>query len=78
MVGPSIVIQDVNRHHSGFYMCTADNNVGQPATAEIDLKVLCKFSLPVYDLIGLYCAFIMVLSYFYYMFVVIKKIYQEL
>ena len=35
-------IQDVNRHHTGIYTCTADNDVGQPAAADIDLKVLCK------------------------------------
>uniref|UniRef100_A0A0K2SXN7 Ig-like domain-containing protein n=1 Tax=Lepeophtheirus salmonis TaxID=72036 RepID=A0A0K2SXN7_LEPSM len=38
--GYSIVIQDVSRHHSGIYSCTADNKVGEPARAEIDLKVL--------------------------------------
>ena len=42
--GKSVVIQDVSRHHSGIYVCTADNQVGSPASAEIDLKVLCKFS----------------------------------
>ena len=42
--GRSVVIQDVSRHHSGIYVCTADNQVGSPARAEIDLKVLCKFS----------------------------------
>ena len=39
-----MIIQDVSRHHSGIYICTADNEVGSPARAEIDLKVLCKFS----------------------------------
>jgi len=38
--GNSVVIQDVSRHHSGIYICTADNQVGSPAKAEIDLKVL--------------------------------------
>jgi len=38
--GKSVVIQDVSRHHSGIYVCTADNQVGSPASAEIDLKVL--------------------------------------
>ena len=42
--GNSVIIQDVSRHHSGIYICTADNEVGRPAKAEIDLKVLCKFS----------------------------------
>ena len=42
--GNSVIIQDVSRHHSGIYVCTADNQVGSPASAEIDLKVLCKFS----------------------------------
>ena len=41
--GNSVIIQDVSRHHSGIYVCTADNDVGTPARAEIDLKVLCKF-----------------------------------
>ena len=41
--GNSVIIQDVSRHHSGIYVCTADNDVGSPARAEIDLKVLCKF-----------------------------------
>jgi hypothetical protein len=40
--GRSIVVQDVTRHHTGVYTCTANNDVGQPATAEIDLKVLCE------------------------------------
>ena len=40
--GRSIVVQDVTRHHTGIYTCTADNGVGRPASAEIDLKVLCK------------------------------------
>ena len=34
----------MSRHHSGIYICSADNEVGNPARAEIDLKVLCKFS----------------------------------
>eukprot|EP00093_Oithona_nana_P010757 10757.XXX_265016_286838_1 [CDS] Oithona nana genome sequencing. len=38
--GNSVIIQDVSRHHSGIYVCTADNDVGTPARAEIDLKVL--------------------------------------
>ena len=42
--GNSVVIQEVSRHHSGIYICSADNEVGNPARAEIDLKVLCKFS----------------------------------
>jgi len=38
--GNSVIIQEVSRHHSGIYICTADNEVGNPARAEIDLKVL--------------------------------------
>ena len=40
--GLSMVIRDVTRHHAGTYTCTANNDVGQPHTAEIDLRVLCK------------------------------------
>lgn len=38
--GLSMVIRDVTRHHAGTYTCTANNNVGKPHTAEIDLRVL--------------------------------------
>jgi len=38
--GDKLVIQDVTRHHSGVYLCTGDNQVGRPDTAQIDLKVL--------------------------------------
>jgi len=38
--GNSVIIQEVSRHHSGIYVCSADNEVGNPARAEIDLKVL--------------------------------------
>ena len=44
--GDKLVIQDVTRHHSGIYLCTGDNKVGRPDTAQIDLKVLCK---PIFD-----------------------------
>lgn len=40
LTGVSIVIQEVSRHHTGLYICTADNGVGQPSSAEIDLQVL--------------------------------------
>ena len=33
---------------SGMYICTADNGVGQPSSAEIDLQVLCKLLLAYY------------------------------
>ena len=50
-----MVIRDVTRHHAGTYTCTANNNVGKPHTAEIDLRVLCKL-----------LAFHQQLNYFYY------------
>ena len=34
----------VDRFDDGRYTCTADNQVGRPAKAHIDLKVLCKQS----------------------------------
>ena len=40
--GNSIVIHDVSRHHAGDYECKAENQVGEPAAARIDLKVLCE------------------------------------
>ncbi len=39
----SIIVQDLSRHHSGTYICTASNGVGQSASSEINLKVLCKY-----------------------------------
>ncbi|XP_073987756.1 opioid-binding protein/cell adhesion molecule homolog isoform X2 [Rhodnius prolixus] len=38
--GPSLMIEQTNRHHAGTYMCTADNGVGAPITREITLNIL--------------------------------------
>ena len=35
-------IHRVDRFDAGRYTCRADNGVGSPATAQIDLQVLCK------------------------------------
>jgi len=47
MAGVSINIPDVSRHHTGLYICTAENGVGHPSAAEIDLQVLCKYIMHV-------------------------------
>ena len=41
-MGESLVISVVSRHHTGLYICTADNGVGHPSHANIDLQVLCE------------------------------------
>ena len=38
-------IDNVRREDAGTYMCTASNNVGTMSADEIDLRILCKFSL---------------------------------
>ncbi|KAL1124629.1 hypothetical protein AAG570_001253, partial [Ranatra chinensis] len=43
--GISITIEQANRHQAGIYQCTASNGVGQPATRDITLQVLCKYTL---------------------------------
>ena len=37
--GQSILIEDVNRHVEGNYVCTADNGIGEPATASMEVIV---------------------------------------
>ncbi len=41
--GATLHMGGVGRHHSGVYRCEASNGVGEPATAEISLNVLCEF-----------------------------------
>lgn len=41
--GPILTLERVERQQSGVYQCTADNNVGEPATVDMRLDVLCKF-----------------------------------
>ena len=47
LVAKSLVIESVDRHEAGIYICEAKNGVGhKSATASIKLQVLCKFSMP--------------------------------
>ena len=32
----------MTRHDAGIYVCNAENGVGQPASAQISLQVLCE------------------------------------
>ena len=42
----TLVIQSVDRHEAGTYVCEAHNGVGnQRATAHIRLQVLCEYDL---------------------------------
>lgn len=37
-------IENVDRHKGGVYICTANNGVGQPASSQVILHVLCKYA----------------------------------
>ncbi len=37
--GLSVTFTSVTRHHSGHYMCSADNGFGQPSVANLKLDV---------------------------------------
>jgi len=39
-VGSSVVVEQVSRHDAGVYVCSAENGVGKPASAQISLQVL--------------------------------------
>lgn len=36
-------IENMDRHKGGIYICTASNGVGQTASSQINLHVLCKY-----------------------------------
>ena len=40
--GQRLVIKNANRTEAGTYKCTADNGIGNPATATMVVNVLCK------------------------------------
>ncbi|KAF4523238.1 hypothetical protein B566_EDAN011464 [Ephemera danica] len=40
--GFSLTLEQVDRHQAGMYQCSASNGVGQPATFDVTLHVLCK------------------------------------
>lgn len=40
--GPILTLERVERQQSGVYQCTADNSVGEAATVDMRLDVLCK------------------------------------
>lgn len=39
----TLTIEDADRHKGGVYVCVANNGVGQPATGQVVLHVLCKW-----------------------------------
>lgn len=39
----TLTIEDADRHKGGVYVCVANNGVGQPATGQVVLHVLCKY-----------------------------------
>jgi hypothetical protein len=43
--GPILTLERVERQQSGVYQCTADNSVGEAATVDMRLDVLCKFEM---------------------------------
>ena len=44
VVGSSLVINNVTRHHAGYYICLADNGFGPvPVQKEVRLEVQCKY-----------------------------------
>lgn len=45
MTGDTYIIQSASRHDAGLYICTAYNNVGQPAEQTITVNILCKYDL---------------------------------
>jgi len=42
--GLSVTFTSVTRHHSGHYMCSADNGFGQPSVANLKLDVQRKLT----------------------------------
>lgn len=44
-VSPTYVIEKMDRHKGGVYICTANNGVGHIAISQINLHVLCKLNV---------------------------------
>lgn len=44
-VSPTYVIEKMDRHKGGVYICTANNGVGHIAMSQINLHVLCKLDV---------------------------------
>lgn len=45
LYSPVLSIDNMDRHRGGVYICTANNNVGKPASSQVVLHVLCKYSM---------------------------------
>lgn len=41
---PVLLIDGMDRHKGGTYICTANNGVGQSASTQVVLHVLCKYN----------------------------------
>lgn len=50
-VSSEYIIENMDRHKGGTYICTANNGVGQTASSQIALHVLCKFKFNFFSLL---------------------------
>ena len=42
LIGDTLELRDLGENDSGVYQCSADNGVSQPATATVEVQVLCE------------------------------------
>lgn len=56
-----LTMHDVTRAHAGVYQCTANNDIGLPATADVKLVVQCEFDVFVFSVIKDYSIHIHIL-----------------
>lgn len=47
MLGNALTIDQVDQNKGGMYICTANNGVGMPVSAVVEVQVMCKCSTSV-------------------------------
>lgn len=73
------IIENMDRHKGGVYICTANNGVGQVASSQINLHVLCKYEWTfIFILLFIFILYLSIIQLKQFILIILDKLYTKL